>query len=385
MKILHILSGMGVKDGGTSSCSYVLLKGLRKENIDAEVLCYEPIEDDKLVGEDAFIKTVFFPNRNRFLYSKNFKKALIDAKNISLFHINGLWEYPSIITTIVARKKGIPYIISPHGMLYPQAVQRNRWLKKGIYNFFLKKDLKKAVAIHTTCTEEMQHLRNMGIKTPIAIIPNAIELNALLKKPILNKSIKKFGYLGRVHPRKKIETLLYVWAKLGTKVRDAELIIIGSGDATYMDFLRQETQRLKLKNVIFTGFLIGAVKEEVIESLSYLAVPSDFENFGMIVVEALALGIPVIASKGTPWQELESHNCGWWIANDVDTFYQFFEKALQLSDTEQLVMAENGRKLIQEKYDSPIVAQQMTQLYDWILNKVEKPDFVYLQSSTILK
>lgn len=377
MKILHILSGMGVKDGGTSSCTYAVLKGLRNNNINAEVLCYEPLENDKLIGNETFVKTVPYSNRNKILYSNNFKKALIACQNTSLYHINGLWQYPSIITAIVAREKKCPYIISPHGMLYPQALQKSKWLKKAVYHFFLKKDLKNAAVIHATSHEELQHIRNMGIDNPIAIIPNAIELKTLLEQPILSKNIIKFGYLGRVHPRKKIETLLYVWAKLGDMVKDAELVIIGSGDDVYLEFLQQETLRLHLKNVVFTGFLTGVAKDEKISSLSFLAVPSDFENFGMIVVEALALGIPVIASKGTPWQELESHNCGWWIANDVDTFYKFFEKALQLSDAERLAMAENGRKLIKEKYDSPIVAQKMAQLYNWVLNKGEKPDFVY--------
>lgn len=371
---------MGAKDGGTSSCSYALLKGLRSEKVEAEVLCYEPIGSDKLVGDDVCIKTVSFPNRNRFLYSKNFKQALINVTNTSLYHINGLWEYPSIIAAIIARKKGSPYVISPHGMLYPQALQRNKWLKKAMYSIFLKKDLQGAAVIHATCTEEMQHLRNMGLKTPIAIIPNAIELDGLLGKPIVPKHIKKFGYLGRVHPRKKIETLLYVWSQLGAKTEDSELVIIGSGDDDYMKFLQLETKRLQLENVIFTGFLTGLVKEQVIESLSYLAVPSDFENFGMIVVEALALGIPVISSKGTPWQELENYNCGWWIANDVNTFHQFFEKALQLSEAERLVMGENGRKLILEKYSSQIIAKKMVELYHWVLHKGKVPDFLYFST-----
>lgn len=377
MKILHVLSGMGAKDGGTSSCSYTLLKGLHAENIDADVLCYEPSGSDKLIGDDLFIKVVLFPNRNKFLYSRNFKKALIDSKNTSLYHINGLWEYPSLITAIIARNAGIPYIISPHGMLYPQAFRKKKWLKKAIYLYFLEKDLQNAAVIHTTCDEEMQHLRNMGIKTPIAIIPNAIELSTLLSKPIHSKYERKFGYLGRVHPRKKVETLLYVWERLGDKVKDAELIIIGSGDDKYMKFLLQETNRLNLKNIVFTGFLTGLAKEEIMDSLSYLAVPSDFENFGMIVVEALASGIPVIASTGTPWQELESRNCGWWIENDVDTFQEFFEIALQLSEEQRLQMAENGRRLMKEKYDSKIVAKKMVKLYEWILKDGEKPSFVF--------
>ena len=54
----------------------------------------------------------------------------------------------------------------------------------------------------------------------------------------------------------------------------------------------------------------------------------DFENFGMIVTEALSVGTPVIASLGTPWEELNIHRCGWWVNNDVDTLAQTIEKVL---------------------------------------------------------
>jgi glycosyltransferase involved in cell wall biosynthesis len=380
MVFLQIVSSMGVKSGGTSSCLYAILKEFQIQKIDANVLCFEVKKDDKLIGEDSFIKKIPLHKNNKFKYSRDFKNSLESIQNISLYHVNGLWEYPSIIAPKIARKKGSPYIISPHGMLYPQALKKNKWIKKLIYFLYLKKDLQRADVIHVTCIDEMQYIRDIGITTPIAIIPNAIEANELLKKQIKSNCKMKFGYLGRVHPRKKIETLLYVWAKLGKKVKDAELVIIGSGEVSYMDFLQKETKRLQLDNVIFTGFLAGVEKEEMLESLSYLAVPSDFENFGMIVVEALALGIPVIASKGTPWIELETNNCGWWITNDTSTFYETFKKALQLSETERLIMGENGKKLVLEKYDSKNVAQKMMKLYKWVMENGETPDFIYFSS-----
>ncbi|MDR2407193.1 MAG: glycosyltransferase, partial [Bacteroidales bacterium] len=185
------------------------------------------------------------------------------------------------------------------------------------------------------------------------------------------------GYLGRVHPRKNIERVIYAWHQLQNTVNNGELIIIGDGDKQYMDFLKQESKRLQLNNVMFTGFLSGNEKEKALNSLSFLVVPSDFENFGNIVTEALVKGVPVIASKGAPWQELNIHRCGWWIDNDVDTIAKTLKEAIFLSEEECRQMGMRGRELIKENYSIEIVAQKMMRLYQWILGQTEKPDFVY--------
>jgi glycosyltransferase involved in cell wall biosynthesis len=183
--------------------------------------------------------------------------------------------------------------------------------------------------------------------------------------------------LGRVHPRKNIERLLYVWDKLNLKATDYELIIIGDGDSAYMDFLKSEKERLQLQNVVFTGFLTGEAKETAINSLSYLIVPSDFENFGMIIPEALLHCIPVIASRGTPWQELETHRCGWWVENDADTLAETLKKALKTPENERIEMGRRGRELIIRNYSVETVIEKMIRLYDWVLNGGVKPEFVY--------
>jgi glycosyltransferase involved in cell wall biosynthesis len=193
----------------------------------------------------------------------------------------------------------------------------------------------------------------------------------------MNNEQQRIGYLGRVHPRKNIEKLLYVWDKLSLNKTSAELVIIGNGDKDYMNFLKAERQRLNLKNVIFTDFLSGKEKEKALQSLSYLAVPSDFENFGMVVPEALIHGIPVIASKGTPWEELNTHNCGWWVDNDVDTLTETIQKAMNLPEDIRIAMGKRGKELIKNNYSVEVVSKKMIQLYSWILNGGEKPKFIY--------
>jgi glycosyltransferase involved in cell wall biosynthesis len=371
MKILHTISGMSARSGGTSTCTYELVKGLRAQNVSADILTFAPAADDALIGNEPFIQTI--PPSGRFI-SPVYKQALRNG-DYQLFHANGIWEYTELITAKIARKKGIPYIITPHGMLYPHALSISKLKKQIFLRLFLMNDLNKAAVVHATCMEEMQHLRNLGVKLPIAVIPNPINIPEEITPSTPN--LLRIGYLGRVHPRKNIERLLYVWKHLNLDQTEAELIIIGDGDENYMDFLKKEREKLNLKNVIFTGFLSGKAKAKALSSLSYLAVPSDFENFGMIIPEALNYGIPVIASKGTPWQELNTHRCGWWVDNDVETLAKTIQKAIDTSENDRIEMGKRGQELIKSNYSIEVISKKMSRLYEWILGG-EKPEFVYI-------
>ena len=109
-----------------------------------------------------------------------------------------------------------------------------------------------------------------------------------------------------------------------------------------------------------------------------MVVPSDFENFGNIVTEALVRGIPVIASKGMPWQELDEFLCGWWIDNDQETINHTLHNAINLPELERLQMGIKGKQLIKEKYAVDKLGEKMKQLYEWVLYGGTQPDFVYV-------
>jgi glycosyltransferase involved in cell wall biosynthesis len=373
MKILHTISGLGINRGGPSQSVFFTVKGLKIQGLDAEILTYQPDENDKFIANENFI--IALPNKKKiFAYSPEYKHYL-ESHIYDIYHVQGVWQYHEYVTAKVARKNNKPYLITPRGMLYPQAIAHSKLKKKLFLKLFLLKDLNKAAAVHATCLEEMQHLRNLGVKSPIAVIPNPVNIPP--EMPISIPDKLRIGYLGRVHPRKNIERLLYVWDKLNLDNFESELIIIGDGDKNYMHFLQTEKKRLNLKNVIFTGFLSGKAKEKALQSLSFLVVPSDFENFGMIIPEALIQGIPVIASKGMPWEELNTHHCGWWVDNDVETLAATIDKAIHLPENDRIEMSKLGQELIKNNYSVEVVSEKMLQLYDWILNGGENPKFVY--------
>lgn len=376
MKVLHTISSMGLLSGGPTLSTWLTVQGERALGIDSQILTYDVyLKGDSNITTESYLHLIQSSIDKKFLYSNSYNKAL-SKSDVDLFHIQGIWQYPTLSSVLCAKRKHKPYIITLRGMLYPQALKKSFLWKKIVLCLYLKFCLQHASCLHATCIEEMEHLRNMGIFSPIAVIPNPIQTDDIQDK-IVSPDKLRIGYLGRIHPRKHVERIFYAVNAL--QGRDVEILVIGDGDASYMQYLQQEVERLQLDNVVFTGFLSGKEKEKALGSLSYLVVPSDFENFGNIISEALVKGVPVIASKGTPWEELNTHRCGWWVDNDVETLAATIREALNTPEEDRLAMGERGKQLIKDNYSVEMVAGKMKRLYEWILYGGEKPEFVYLK------
>ena len=116
----------------------------------------------------------------------------------------------------------------------------------------------------------------------------------------------------------------------------------------------------------------------MLSSLDVLCAPSHQENFGMSIAEALLAGTPVIASRGTPWEALNTRRCGWWCGNDFSSLAAALENAFNLSPQERLAMGDRGRALVMETCAAPHAADRMKRLYRYLLGQETKPEFVYL-------
>lgn len=294
-----------------------------------------------------------------------------------IYHAQGIWQYPTYALVDVARKKKKPYIITPRGMLYPQDIRKsNKFFKELSLKCRLLDDLNRADCVHVTCKDEMEHCRNLGVTSPIAIIPNPIEIRDYTEKK--KDNIFRLGYLGRLSPRKNVESLIYAFHELKDLSKDAELLIIGGGDDKYEEFLKSEVKRLSLNNVRFTGFLSGKEKDEAIASISVLAMPSEFENLGNVILEGLIRRIPCIATKGSPWEELELHRCGWWVDFNQKAITNAVKQAMFTSVDDLSKMGQRGRELMENNYSIEAIAKKMKSLYLSILeNQIVDLDFCF--------
>ena len=387
MKVLHTIASLGAKSGGTSTATFDLLSALNRLDLpDSEVIdllaagVLDENIDHSLGSGCDWYREVPYDYKTPYLYSRNIGKFL-QVHPYEVYHTNGMWLHVNHITCATARKHGRPYVITPHGMLYPEALKRSAWKKWPLRKFFFDKDIREASCIHATCEAEMRHIRALGYKGPIAIIGNPVVCPAIANELIANRYTsvnvpQKLGYLGRLHPIKKVENILYGFAL--RPGNNSGIVIMGSGSPEYESFLRGETKRLGIENKVnFLGFVSGDEKFRQLAGFDALFVPSDMENFGMIIPEALLVGTPVMASLGTPWESLNIERCGWWVDNSPESIAKVIDKISQSSSEQLREMGLRGRDLVLSRFESSKVASSMYRLYKWLNGEAPKPEFVY--------
>nr|WP_262480763.1 glycosyltransferase [Algibacter lectus] len=155
--------------------------------------------------------------------------------------------------------------------------------------------------------------------------------------------------------------------------------IYGNGETTYIEQLKSIIKTSNLEEQInIKAPVFGAHKLKVFRDASLFVLPPTFsENFGIVIAEALASYTPVITTKGTPWEGLQTYNCGQWIDIGVEPLAKSLTNLMtKRPETLMEMGGVNGRRLIEKKYSMQAVAKDMLTLYNWILNKTEKPTFI---------
>ena len=376
MKITHFISSIDVSTGGPARSVTHLIKKIIISSKNQVFLVtnktLNPILTRLGNNENSLI---FFKKRRELKIKLNKLKS----NNIDIFHGHGIWQYTVHKMAIFAQKNNIPYIITPRGMLEPWSLNQNKIKKKLALLIFQKKDIKKATVIHATAQMEVENIRKLGFKNPIAMIPNGVNIDEFPNEtPNKINNPKKILFLSRIHKKKGIENLIQAWKLIDIEKRKSWMIeIVGNGEPDYINMLKKRIFKENLNDqIIIKKPVYGNDKIKLFREASLFVLPSFSENFGIVIAEALASFTPVITTKGTPWMDLQTYKCGWWIEIGVLPLKNNLEEALLKSNTELKVMALNGRKLIENKYSMEVVSRQMLNLYDWIITKKNKPNFV---------
>ena len=154
---------------------------------------------------------------------------------------------------------------------------------------------------------------------------------------------------------------------MNSRTNELLLVIAVPDEQGTLKALKEQVVRLGLEaSVKFVGSVYGEEKWRMLRSADVFVLPSRSENFGIVVAEALACGMPVICTKGAPWQELEGR-AGWWVDVGVEPLAEALREALSLTDEERRIMGENGRRLVELKYRWESVAERMAAVYSGCL------------------
>lgn len=224
-------------------------------------------------------------------------------------HFHGLWQPRHSVLSRECRERGVPYVVSPHGMLEPWAWRHKRWKK--LPYFFLREraHLAGAAALLATAENEARRLRELLPKARVQAIPLGLTSDA---KPDYHKARGRLGwggdervllFLSRVHPKKGLDLLLRALAGFGEK--NARLVIVGGGERRYIETLQRFAKQHsgELPRIEWAGEIWGGARWPYFQGADLFCLPSHSENFGLAVLEACQVGTPVLTTTTTPWAD----------------------------------------------------------------------------------
>lgn len=359
MRIIHYIPTIDRNWGGTTAYMQLLGNELGKL---VELHVFTHASENPVEIKNCKIHNL--PTIKKYgEFKKEFYK-LIKEINPDVFHVNGCWTPGCAITQKWAQKLGYKVVLTPHGMLEPWIMARHYWTRKvPALLLYQKAAVKNADWLHATADSEKENLLKLGYNSKIKVIANGIEVEDIEIKKCWERK-KEILFLSRVHVKKGIEFLLEAVAALKDSMKGYKVHIAGEGDAGYIQTLKEKSIDLGIDNIVeFCGGVYGGRKWELFRNADLFVLPTYSENFGIVVVEALACGTPVMTTKGTPWEELETYKCGWWTEIGTQSTTEALNKFLKLSVNELEIMGKNGRKLVEKKYSSAKMADDMVKLY----------------------
>lgn len=326
-----------------------LKDGLTPEHLERHNIALD--RENRLDGIRAWY---FNYNVNRYLSCAMFLWLLNNIKRYDMVNLTSIffpWTWVAAFLCILYR---VPFSIAPRGELEPGAYRYGKGRKDLVNRLFLKRLIARARFVLVTSDQEAKFTRPfLPEGMPFEIVPNYMELDGEAPTLEMIQQKQDILYLGRIHPKKGIENLIRAFELVDGKILGSRrLLIIGTGEKGYVESLKKLAEQTKRPGAIrFLGHRVGKEKEDIYRKAKVMVLPSHSENFGNVVVEALARATPVIASCFTPWAELEKARCGLWVKNDPRSLAQALESILFLDGLAYAAMAEAARCFVEETYD----------------------------------
>lgn len=384
MRILHVVPSYvpAWRYGGPIRSVHGLCKALVEAGHDVEVFTTNadgPGELDVPIGTPIDVEAVkvwYFPTRNRRLYwSPDMGKALErSASTFALIHLHSIYLWPTLAGARAARRAGVPYVISPRGMLMRALIHgKSRWVKTAWIRLFERGNLARAAATHFTSSREAAEAGELGLRfRRVLVIPNGMDVEARTAAPLapLPHDFPRPGapfllFIGRLSWEKGLDRLIAALAH----VPGITLVVAGSAsDEAFRRRLDALAAEHRVADRIgFVGSVHGGAKAWLLDNAAMLVLPSYSESFGNVVLEAMAAGCPVVVTPDVGAAEVvRDSDAGAVLPGEPLALGSGIRTLLE--DRAALTrMGKLGRLAFEKTFTWSAVAQQMADAYAQIL------------------
>ncbi|MEQ1749035.1 MAG: glycosyltransferase [Prosthecobacter sp.] len=339
----------------------------------------------------------------KFGYAPELEHALGDFRP-DIIHTHGMWTYTSVLSRNASNRLRVPNIIHPHGMMDPWALRNSYLRKRFALALYEKKHLTEASCIRALCDSELEAIRAFGLKNPVCVVPNGIDLPILNpmegNKPRPGKKV--LLYLGRLHAKKGLKTLVRAWSEMNSSHLASEwtLAIAGWDQLGHESELKTLATKLGLRwsdirensdnnqslqefltnpaSLVFLGPQFDSSKELLFRTCEAFVLPSLSEGLPMVVLEAWAFSKPVIMTQMCNLPEGFSERAAIKIEPTVSSVREGLENLFNLSDESRSTIGCRGRALVEAQFNWQGIAGKMRKVNNWLTRGEEQPPCVVL-------
>lgn len=367
MRILQVIPTLNPSVGGVAPAMMALSRGLARRGHEVEIVALDPASSQWLQSIPLTVHAVGGGLTN-YGYSSALTKWLrANGDRYDRVIVNGLWQYPGLAVWRRFAGTATPYYVFPHGMLDPwfKRTYPLKHLKKWLYWPWAEYRIMRGAAavIFTSEQERVEARESFWLYRAIErVSPLGVELPPVVSEASREKLIERFPqlrntrpllFLGRLHPKKGCDLAIEAFAAAAGRTSDFSLVMAGPDQIGWQEKLRSRARELGVESqVTFTGMLEGELKQSALANADALILPSHQENFGMAVVEALAMGVPVLISdRINTAEEIKSDHAGYVAADDLAGTKSLIERWRDTPPEKREVMRRNATDCFSRRFE----------------------------------
>lgn len=302
-----------------------------------------------------------------------------------IVHIHGLWQVHSRRGAPEARRWRVPYLMTAHGMADPWALRHKAW-KKRVYTWAVEgRNLRGAACLHALAEPEVRHLRALAPRTPVALVPNGVDLapfDRLPERRVMEQRHPELAgkfvllFLSRLHRKKGLDLLGEAFAALGGEHKELHLLVAGRDEGARAELEARAESAGLARRITWLGHVAGAAALEAWGAADAFVLPSYSEGFSMSVLEALAARKASLITTACHFAELGLRGGGLVVEPTSQDVTAGLRALLTMSEAERSAMAGRGRALVEERYTWDRQAARLSAVYRWLLGGGAPPEAV---------